>query len=68
MNNNHLESYKFLSKLLDQRKERARSLKFLQIIVKYQLESDASNIKIPVPVLRKALYAKVTKIKPEDVD
>lgn len=68
MNNNHLKSYKFLSKLLYQRKEKARSLKFLQIIIENQLESDVSNITIPVPVLRKALYAKVTRTKLEDVD
>lgn len=68
MNNNYLEAYKFLSKLLDQRKERARSLKFLQIIIKNQLENDTSNSKIPVHMLRKTLYAKVTKTKLEDVD
>lgn len=68
MNNNHLEAYRFLSKLLDQRKERARSLKFLQIIIEYQLKSDVSNIEIPAPILRKTLYAKVTKTKLEDVD
>ena len=68
MNNNHLEAYEFLSKLLDQRKERARSLKFLQIIIKNQLENDTSNSKIPVHILRKTLYAKVTKTKFEDVD
>lgn len=68
MNNNHLEAYEFLSQLLDQRKERARSLKFLQIIIKNQLENDTSNSKIPVHMLRKTLYAKVTKTKLEDVD
>ena len=68
MNNNHLEAYKFLSNLLDQRKERARPLKFLQIIIKNQLENDTSNSKIPVHMLRKTLYAKVTKTKLEDVD
>ncbi|PKH65704.1 hypothetical protein CXF61_04960 [Psychrobacter sp. 4Dc] len=45
-----------------------RSLKFLQIIIEYQLKSDASNITIPVPILRKTLYAKVTETKLEDVD
>ena len=68
MNNNHLEAYKFLSNLLNKRKERVRSLKFLQIIIEYQLKSDASNITIPVPILRKTLYAKVTETKLEDVD
>ena len=68
MNNNHLEAYKFLSKLLDQRKERARSLKFLQIIIENQLENDTSNSKIPVHILRKALYAKVIGTKLEEVD
>lgn len=68
MNNNHLEAYKFLSKLLDQRKERARSLKFLQIIIENQLENDTSNSEIPVHMLRKTLYAEVTETNLEDVD
>lgn len=68
MENKHLEAYSFLSNMLKERKEKVNSLKYLRLIVDERLKSDNTDTTIPVPVLRKELYAKVIKKKTDDID
>lgn len=68
MKNSHLEAYRFLSNMLKERKEKVNTLKYLRLIVDERLKSDNTDATIPVPVLRKELYAKVRKIKSDDID
>lgn len=68
MKNKHLEAYVFLSNVLKERKEKVNNLKYLRLIVDERLKSDNTDATIPVPILRKELYAQVRKMRSDDID